>query len=136
MPTLTVFFDDPWWVGVIEVADGPASRVYRWVFGAEPSGPEVQQFVLGQFGALIAQPGAPLDTALPPRRANPKRAAREVARAVAEQGVSSKAQEALRLQIEAGKQERRRSAHDRRQERAAAHREQAEAKAKEKRRGH
>lgn len=44
--TLTVFFDDPFWVGVFERADGGRLSVCRVVFGAEPRDAEVLALVL------------------------------------------------------------------------------------------
>jgi hypothetical protein len=138
MPTLTVFFDDQYWVGVIEVAgEDTGGRLHRFVFGPEPSGPQILEFVLMELGAILGQPGAPIALdAKPARRVNPKRAAREAARATAEQGISSAAEEAMRLQIEANKQGRRVSARDLREREACARYEQAQARAREKRRGH
>ena len=137
MPTLTVFFDGQYWVGVIEAEDGTVRRVHRFVFGSEPSGPQILKFVLLDLGAILARPDASISLeAKPARRVNPKRAAREVARLTAEQGISSAAADAMRLQIEANKQERRVSARRLREHEAVARYAQAQVKAKEKRRGH
>lgn len=58
MSTLTVFFDDQYWVGVIEAEDGAVRRVHRFVFGPEPSGPQILKFVLLKLGAILARSGA------------------------------------------------------------------------------
>lgn len=42
---LTVCFEDPFWVGIVETEDGGRYRAARHVFGAEPSMPEVLRFV-------------------------------------------------------------------------------------------
>lgn len=107
MNTLTVYFDDPWWVGVIACEEAGALRVYRHVFGSEPSGEEVLAFVLRDFLPLTSRPtvGIPGDPEAPLPR-SPKRAAREAARQTAKRGISTRAQEALRVAREAEAQTR------------------------------
>lgn len=107
MISLTVFFDDPWWVGVVVCDDGASLRAYRHIFGGEPSPEEVYHFVLYEFISLTNRPAAGLETdALPTRRVNPKRAAREAARLTAEHGITTRAQEALRVARETEARER------------------------------
>ena len=49
---LTVFFEEPFWVGVFEcVSDGKLS-VCRVVFGEEPSGKEICVFLLENYYQL------------------------------------------------------------------------------------
>ena len=43
---LTVFFDDPFWVGVFERIEENKLSVCRVVFGAEPKDYEVYDFIL------------------------------------------------------------------------------------------
>lgn len=80
--------------------------------------------------------GVPIEQSSPERRANPKRVQREIRQAVTEQGVSSKAQEAIRLQIEQNKQERKQETQAEREAEREHKREIARAKAKAKHRGH
>jgi Protein of unknown function (DUF2992) len=49
---LSVFFEDPFWVAVFERQTGNQYQAARRVFGAEPSDPEVYQFVLQTYGSL------------------------------------------------------------------------------------
>ena len=47
MPTMTVFFDKPFWVAVLEHHDGAGCvRAVRHVFGSEPTDPELYEFLL------------------------------------------------------------------------------------------
>lgn len=49
---LTVFFDEPFWVGVFErIEDGKLS-VCRVTFGAEPKDYEIYEFVLAHYYVL------------------------------------------------------------------------------------
>lgn len=137
MNTLTIYFDDPWWVGVIACDDAGTLRAYRHVFGAEPSGEEVLAFVLREYVALTSALAVGVAAEAPPaRRPNPKRAAREAARATAVRGISTKAQEALRVAREAEAQARQAEARERRERERDERREQARARARERHRGH
>ena len=43
--SLTVLFEDPFWIGLFELADREGFRVCKVTFGAEPSEPEIMKFV-------------------------------------------------------------------------------------------
>lgn len=137
MSTLTVYFADPWWVGVIEDASGDTLRVARHVFGAEPSGPELLDWVLGPYAALLAAapPAAAGAAPAEERRPSPKRQAREAARALAERGISTKAQDVLRQQLEQHKCERKTQSRAQREALADYKRQRAKQKALAKHRG-
>ena len=98
----TVFFEDPFWVGVCERYTGDAYSCAKVTFGAEPSEAEVWAFVLERFGSLAFSKPVP-GTQKPQTAANPKRMQRQAARAVAAEGIGTKAQQALKSQYEAGK---------------------------------
>jgi hypothetical protein len=105
--TFSVYFDGPFWVGVLEVVAEGRLRVARHVFGSEPTDAEVYEFLLRHGGALLdraeAAPAVPVDAAKA-KRVNPKRAAKLAARAAARVTTRSTAsQEAMRLAIEEGK---------------------------------
>ncbi|MGC4378651.1 YjdF family protein [Fictibacillus sp. Mic-4] len=105
---LTVMHDGQFWVGIIEKINGSNLKVYRYVFGPEPSDPEVLSFVNYQLLPLIEQSnqkGISVTTKEETKR-NPKRAQREAAKELKKKGVTSQAQEAMRIQIEQAKKER------------------------------
>jgi hypothetical protein len=103
--TLTIFFEEPFWVGVVErQADGELQAA-RHVFGAEPAPAEVLEFVLHRINRLLEQSSVAVAIDTTKRRAaSPKRAAREAAWALAQRGSSTQSQEVLRLQLEQKKQ--------------------------------
>jgi Protein of unknown function (DUF2992) len=109
---LTIFFDKQFWVGVIEIEDTESVRSARHVFGPEPSDPEVLAWVRSRsFIELLDRVDSSIsvevDSSL--RRAklpNPKRALRLARRAMTNIGVSSKAEEAMRLEREQNTRER------------------------------
>lgn len=132
--TLTVFFDDPFWVGVFERVDGETLSVCKVTFGAEPRDVEVLQLVLNQFRRLSF--GAAGTAEQPIHYRNPKRRQRAARQAAAAQGVGTKAQQALAQQREAGKMAQRTQARAAREEKAAARYAAKRAKRKKKHRGH
>ena len=102
---LTVFFDEPFWVGVFEqIYEGKLS-VCKVTFGAEPKDYEVHDFILKNYYRLRFSPA--VETAVKEIGRNPKRVQREVRRQVQNTGVGAKAQQALKLQQEQLKTERR-----------------------------
>jgi len=101
---LTVFFEEPFWIGVFErISEGKLS-VCKVTFGAEPKDGEIYEWMLQNWAQLHF--GPPLADARRPRAENPKRARRMARRSLAAQGVGTKAQQALALARGAGKQAR------------------------------
>ena len=102
--TFTVFFEEPFWVGVWERSGDGAYSAAKATFGAEPKDAEVLAFVLERFGTLAFSKPEPDDGRARSPVSNPKRLQRAAARAVLTTGVGTKAQQALKSQYEAGKQ--------------------------------
>ena len=68
---LTVYFDNPFWVGVFErIEDGKLS-VCKVIFGAEPKDHEVLEFVLKHYSQLKFS--SPVDVKVKKEAKNPKR---------------------------------------------------------------
>lgn len=112
---LTIFFDDQYWVAVVEWQAEDRLRAARHIFGTEPGMAEIFAFVLYELDGLIDQASTADHAArtLPPeellaiRRRSPKRRMREAARALDQRGASTAAEEALRIELEQRKQQRR-----------------------------
>lgn len=101
---LTVFFDDPFWVGVFErIEDGKLS-VSKVTFGAEPKDYEIYEFILKHYYSLQFSPA--VATVVKENKANPKRMQRKIEKQLRDTGIGTKSQQALKLQQEQGKQER------------------------------
>ncbi len=96
---LTVFFEDPFWVGVAERWSEGRYEAAKVTFGAEPSDPQLYQWVLQEWNRLRFRP-AEAETNLDLRRINPKRAQRTIRKEVRPQGMGTKAQELLKRQYE------------------------------------
>ena len=132
--TLTVYHDGQFWVGLAEHVEDGRYGAARIVFGAEPPDEEILRFVASEWEKLSFFGDDPAKANEPAK--NPKRRAREAAKALKRPAVSTKAQQALAAQREAMKQA---SAHTRsrcRAEEADARFEQRKLKRKQKHRGH
>lgn len=102
---LTVFFEDPFWVGVYERVDSAGMEVCRIVFGAEPKDYEVYDYFVSHYCNLHFSPPVHVWTESEHRK-NPKRVQRAIQKQLASPGIATKAQQALKLLQEQSQQER------------------------------
>lgn len=98
---LTVYFDDPFWVGVFEHIDNGKLSVCKVTFGAEPKDYEVWDFVLENHSKLRFSPS--VDVTMKKKAANPKRVQREAKKQISLSGIGTKSQQALQLLREESK---------------------------------
>ena len=130
---LTVFFKEPFWVGVFErVSDGKLS-VCKVTFGAEPKDYEIYDFVLKNYYRLRFSPA--VATNIKEAGRNPKRVQREVRKQVQNTGIGTKSKQALKLQQEQLKTERRIVSREQREAEKQRRFELKQQKRKEKHRG-
>jgi hypothetical protein len=113
----TVYFSDPFWVGVFERSDEHGYAIARFVFGAEPGDAELHRFALEEFARLEFSAPGPAPEATPDQ-ANFKRRMREARKQTRQTGVGTWAQRAMQSEWERQKQTR--------QEERQANREEAE----------
>ena len=132
--TLTVYHDGQFWVGLAEHVESGRYGAARIVFGAEPSDEEILRFVVGKWAKLSFFGHDPTEASKPAK--NPKRRAREAAKALKRPAVSTKAQQALAAQREAMKRESAHARSRRHAEEADARYEQRKLKRKQRHRGH
>ena len=97
--SFTVLFQEPFWVGIAERWDEGDYSAARVVFGPEPTGAQLYQWLLREWHRLDFSPAAEGERPVTQRK-NPKRALREAREATRVQGMSTKAQEALSRQRE------------------------------------
>ena len=72
---LTVYFEDPFWVGVFERMENGKLSVCKVTFGAEPKDDEVWEFVLKYYDRLVFS--AAIASEMKKTADNPKRRRRE-----------------------------------------------------------
>ena len=100
---LTVYFEEPFWVGVFERIEDGKLFVAKVTFGAEPKDYEVQDYIQKYYFSLKFSPA--VETGVKDIKRNPKRMQRE-AKKMLKTGIGTKSQQALKLQQEQNKQER------------------------------
>lgn len=98
---LTVYFDNPFWVGVFERIEDDKLSVCKVTFGAEPKDYEVFQFILKNYSQLKFSPS--VDVKVRKEAKNPKRMQREARKQTALSGIGTKSQQALQQQREENK---------------------------------
>jgi Protein of unknown function (DUF2992) len=99
---LTVMFDGIFWIGLFERLERGQLRVARYVFGSEPSAPEVLNLLINGYDQVVFSQVS-LEADLPERPNNPKRAQRLAQRKLLAYGTQSKASEVIRLELESRK---------------------------------
>ena len=131
---LTVFFEDPFWVGVYErISDGKLS-VCKVTFGAEPKDYDVLDYILRQFYGLKFSPTVEVE--LKQTADNPKRRQRNAGKQMQNTGIGTKSQQALQKQREEMKTERRQISKEMREAEKQKQYDLKQQKKKEKHRGH
>lgn len=102
---LTILFEEPFWIGLFERLDGHKYEVCKVTFGAEPKDYEVYELILRKWYELKFSPSLSHKTESA-RKINPKRLQREIKNSLQNTGIGTKAQQALKLQHEQFKMER------------------------------
>ena len=90
--SLTVFFEDPFWVGVFEKTEGRKLSACKVTFGAEPQDNDIYALILSGYEKLVF--GAPIERKIKQKADNPKRRVRNAKNRLNEKGVGTKAQQA------------------------------------------
>ena len=132
--TLTILFEDPFWVGLYQRRRDGAYQVCKITFGPEPRDNQVYDLLLRHWNELRFSP--PLFDRAAERRINPKRQQRAIHREVVPGLPGTKAQQALQAQQERGKAERTVQSRQQREQEAQRRYALRQQKRKEKRRGH
>ncbi len=130
---LTVYFEDPFWVGILERIEDGTLSVCKVTFGAEPKDYEVWAFVLKYYDQLKFSPSVAVAAAK--KAGNPKRQQREARKQTAAVGIGTKAQQALQLQREEHKLTRKTVSREQREAEQARRFALRQQKRKEKHRG-
>ncbi|HTY07994.1 MAG TPA: YjdF family protein [Candidatus Edwardsbacteria bacterium] len=102
---VTVLFEEPFWIALVERRTEGRLEVARIIFGAEPSDREVHEHLLKNYRTLrFTRPVESHD--MSSDHINPKRMQRIIRRELSAKGIGTKAQQALKLEQESRKQEK------------------------------
>lgn len=131
---LTVYFEEPFWVGIFErMFDGKLS-VCKITFGAEPKDYEVSDFIFKNYYKLKFSPA--VETEMKQIADNPKRRQRNARKQLQNSGIGTKSQQALQMQREEMKNERRQMSKEQKEAEKLRQFGLKQQKRKEKHRGH
>ena len=131
---LTVYFEDPFWVGAFEeIKDGKLS-VAKVTYGEEPKDYEVYESILKYYYSLQFSPA--VATVVKETKRNPKRMQRDAKKQMQENGIGTRSQQALKMQQEQNKHERKAKCREQKLAETERMFELKQQKKKEKHRGH
>lgn len=105
---LTVFFEGMFWVGVFEKTTETNYEVSRVIFGAEPKDYEIFYFINKNIYKINFKNSLSTNVSNNPqdKKINSKRLQRELKKESENKGIGTKAQQALQLQYEENKLQR------------------------------
>ena len=132
---ITVLFEDPFWVALYERESGGKYEVCRITNRAEPKDYEVYEFLLKNHKKLPFSPAVSV-CGFEEKRISPKRRQREAKKATEQNGIGTKAQQALKLQHEQNKIERKARTKEMKEAEKKLRFEQKQEKKKQKHNGH
>ena len=101
---LTVFFENPFWVGIFENIENNNLSVCKVTFGSEPKEYEIYDFILKKFYNLRFS--NEMKSNFREKAKNPKRRQREIKKELQSKKFLKKSEEILKLQYKENKKER------------------------------
>lgn len=131
---LTVYFENPFWVGVFERIENGKLSVCKVTFGSEPKDYEVWEYVLKYYYQLKFSPA--VDVVVKKEATNPKRVQLEARKQVSTTGIGTKSQQALQMQREENKLERKSVSREQRETEKQRQFELKQLQKREKHKGH
>ena len=131
---LTVYFENPFWVGVFERIENGKLSVCKVTFGSEPKDYEILEYVLKNYYQLKFSPA--VDVVVKKEATNPKRIQREARKQSAATGIGTKSQQALQMQREENKLQRKSVSREQREAEKQRQFELKQLQKREKHKGH
>ncbi|MCY6369502.1 YjdF family protein [Clostridium ganghwense] len=112
---LIIYFEDPFWVGIFEKTIDKEYEICKVTFGPEPKDYEVYEFILKNFHKLKFSRPKKVEN-IKTKKINPKRLQKKIKKETQNKGISTKAQEAMKLEFEARKKEKKVLSKERKEE--------------------
>lgn len=101
----TVFFENPFWVGIFESESEGIYSVCKVVFGSEPKDYEVYEFLIKNYNSMKFA-SHKSSQKRKEKNLNPKRMQKEIKKQLENKGAGTKAQQAIKASYEQSKAER------------------------------
>jgi methylthioribose-1-phosphate isomerase len=132
---ITILFEDPFWISLVERHDDEGYSVAKYTFGKEPNDEEIMQFLKNEYKRLkFSKPtNDPISLT---KKKNYKRVQREIKKEIVNNKLSSKALEAMKKSYEENKQEKKVETKEQKEADRKRKYLLAQDKKKEKRKGH
>ena len=108
--SLTVYYEEPFRVGVFVRVENVKLYVAKVTFGSVPSDKEKFEFIKNYYHKLQFSPE--VDAKVKPEIKNPKRKLKEAKKDIRQKGIGTKVQEALKKQHEELKEQKKRRESD------------------------
>lgn len=102
---LTVYFENPFWVGIFERSIDGKLSVCKVTFGAEPKDNQILEFIFHNYNKLLYSSEVICESYVN-EKINSKRIQRNIKKQCRKIGVGTKSQQVLKLQQEENKQAR------------------------------
>lgn len=131
---ITILFEEPFWIGLIEKIENDQLQVCKFTFGAEPSDHEVLEYISRNWNKLKYSPSLEIETKVSSK--NPKRLIRDARRQATQTGIGTKSQQALKLLHECTKLQQKHKAKEEKKAEIERRFELRQIKRKKKHRGH
>ena len=132
--SLTILFENPFWIGLFERIDSDKYEVCKITFGTEPKDYEVWDFILKHYYELKFSPV--IETEVKQTANNPKRRQRNAKKQLQILGVGTKSQQALQMQREEMKTQRKQTSKEQQETEKRRQFDLKQQKRKAKHRGH
>lgn len=131
---LTVYFEEPFWVGVFEKLENGKLSVCKVTFGAEPKDGEILEFVQHRYYDLKFSPS--VTYSYKKSADNPKRQQRNIKKQLQNIGIGTKSQQALAAAREELKTVRKRTNKEQKEAEQKRRFDMKQQKKKERHKGH
>lgn len=133
---LTVFFEKPYWKGIFERTSPKGYEVIKVVFGPEPKDYDVYSFIQENYLALDFKNASQESEERTSKKIGYKKLQRKIKKELASTGMGTKAQEAVKLQHQIQKSEKKKTRKEKKQEKKERMFLLKQEKRKQKHRGH
>ena len=133
--SFTLLFEDPFWIGIFENECGKNYEVVRVVFGPEPTEVQLYEFIQKNFFSLSFGKSI-LEKTSSQKEISYKRMKRKIKKSQCKETIGTKAQNAIKLQHESYKTEKKKQAKLRKEQEEELKFYLKQQKKKEKHKGH
>lgn len=132
---LTVLFQSPYWVGIFEEECDKEYNVAKVILGGEPTEAQLYEFILNNYNQIPFKK-ADAQSFTSQKKIGYKKLQKKVKKQQDEKGIGTKAQNAIRIQHEEAKLERKKNRKERKEAERDRMYELKQIKKKEKHKGH